>query len=226
METSFVFKVSNYLCRKFSSTMKEEILRKATEMFLTLGFKSVTMDDIATEMGISKKTIYQHFDNKPELVEAVAISLFKTISSGIDCICELGKNAIEEIFEIKNFMMKQLKNENTSPIHQLNKYFPKVAENLRSNQFCKMQQCVNSNLTRGKAAGLYREEIEIDFITRIYYVGGAAIKDEDIFPRDQFPIADVVEKYLEYHLRAIATPAGLEVLQQLISNKPNITTHQ
>ena len=64
--------------------MKDQILEKATEMFLTLGFKSVTMDDIASEMGISKKTIYQHFSNKDSLIKATTSNLFERISCGID----------------------------------------------------------------------------------------------------------------------------------------------
>ena len=64
--------------------MKDQILIKATDMFLTLGYKSVTMDDIAAEMGISKKTIYQHFSNKDALVKESTLHLFETISCGID----------------------------------------------------------------------------------------------------------------------------------------------
>mgnify|MGYP000232550865 FL=1 len=81
--------------------MKDQILIKATDMFLTLGYKSVTMDDIAAEMGISKKTIYQHFGNKDELVNESTLHLFETISYGIDEICGLDKNPIEELFLIK-----------------------------------------------------------------------------------------------------------------------------
>ena len=71
--------------------MKEKIIQKSTELFLTLGFKSVTMDDIASEMGISKKTIYVHFKNKTKLVEAVTFYLFATICTGIDSICNTSK---------------------------------------------------------------------------------------------------------------------------------------
>ena len=198
--------------------MKEDILRKATEMFLTLGFKSVTMDDIAAEMGISKKTIYQHFATKDELVEAVAMDLFERISCGIDSIRQMELNPINEIFEIKSFMTRQLKNENASPFHQLKKYFPKISETLKSNQYCKMEDCVQQNLERGISMGLYRPEIDVDFITRIYYVGSSAIKDEDLFPRENFLITDLAEKYLEYHLRAIVTPKGLELIENLIKN--------
>ena len=75
--------------------MKEKIINKASELFLTLGFKSVTMDDIANELGISKKTIYVHFPNKTDLVESTTMHMFNLISHGIGCICELKKNPIE-----------------------------------------------------------------------------------------------------------------------------------
>ena len=95
-------------------------------MFLTHGFKSITMDEIASEMGISKKTIYQHFANKNSLVEAVSLYLFDSISGGIDCIYELDKNPIDELFLIKDFILKNLKDESASPIYQLQKYYPKI----------------------------------------------------------------------------------------------------
>ncbi len=196
--------------------MKEEILKKATDMFLTLGFKSVTMDDIAAEMGISKKTIYQHYANKPDLVEASTLALFEKISTGIDCICELNKDAIEELFEIKGFMMRQLNNEAASPFHQLQKYFPSVAVCLRKKQFDKMQDCVRLNLEKGISSGLYRADLDADFIARIYFVGVTGIKDPEVFPQTLFPVRDVTEKYIEYHLRAIVSPDGLKLLEKLI----------
>ena len=77
--------------------MREKILSKAADLFLSYGFKSVTMDDIASAMGISKKTIYQHFENKTKLVEATTLNIFEIISQGIDCICAIEKNPIEAV---------------------------------------------------------------------------------------------------------------------------------
>ena len=91
--------------------MKDKILDTATDLFLNLGFKSVTMDDLAEEMGISKKTIYSHFKNKTDLVKQSTMGLFHKISNGIDCICEKGKNPIEELYEIKRFALVNLKDE-------------------------------------------------------------------------------------------------------------------
>ena len=83
--------------------MKDKIIIKSTELFLNLGFKSVTMDDIANEMGISKKTIYVYFKNKTKLVEAATFHLFDVICGGIDCIFNKSSNPIEELYDIKMF---------------------------------------------------------------------------------------------------------------------------
>jgi AcrR family transcriptional regulator len=199
-------------------SMKEQIIRKAADMFLSLGFKSVTMDDIAHNMGISKKTIYQHFENKPELVEAVTMHLYGVISTGIDEICSHDKNAVEELYEVKNFVMHHLKNESASPLYQLQKYFPTVFSCLRQKQFDKMQTCVVANLSKGIEMGLYRPDIDIDFIGRIYFVGMSGIKDGDIFPATRYRNDELTEKYLEYHLRGIVTPKGLKILENTILN--------
>jgi len=115
--------------------MKEKILLKATDLFLNLGFKSVTMDDLAKEMGISKKTIYSHYENKTKLVEETTMNLFWVISNGIDDIVSQKHNPIEELYEIKKFVMSRLKDEKASPQYQLQKYYPKIYQTLREKQF-------------------------------------------------------------------------------------------
>lgn len=199
--------------------MKEKIIDKSVDLFLNLGFKSVTMDDIANEMGISKKTIYQHFDNKTKLVEATTMHVFETIATGIDCICELDRNPIEEIYEIKRFVMFHLKDEKSSPQYQLQKYYPKIFATLKNKQFEKMLGCVIQNLRRGVAKKLYRETIDIEVIARLYFNGMLSLKDQDIFPISNFSIQDLMNAYLEYHLRGICTSKGIEKLTELTQNK-------
>jgi AcrR family transcriptional regulator len=198
----------------FAPIMTETILQKATEMFLTLGFKSVTMDDIAAELGISKKTIYQHYANKTDLIEASTMHLFDTISDGIDSIREQEKNSIEEIFTIRSFMMQHLNNESASPFYQLQKFFPKIFSCLRAKQFDKMHNCMKENLQRGMECGVYRPDINVEFISRIYFTGLTGVKDTDIFPGNLFEINDVTRQYLEYHMRAIVTEKGLKILKE------------
>lgn len=197
--------------------MKCKILEKASEMFLNFGFKSVTMDDIAEKMSISKKTIYTHFKNKTKLVEETTMAVFETISTGIDCICELKKNPIEELYAIKSFVMKHLKNEKSSPQYQLQKYYPELFHKLKMKQLGVMQECIVNNLKRGINENLYRNELDLNFISRIYFNGIIGIKDEETFPHNEFTPNYLLESYLEYHIRAIATKKGILKLEKLLS---------
>ena len=99
--------------------MKDKILEKSKHLFLNFGFKSITMDEIAGSMGVSKKTIYKYFKNKTELIDTVTHDMFNTISIGIDEICEVGMNPIHELFSINKLVMENLKNEKSSPQYQL-----------------------------------------------------------------------------------------------------------
>lgn len=201
-----------------SPDMKQKILEKATDMFLNYGFKSVTMDDLANELGISKKTIYSHFDNKTHLVEECTLQLFGTISQGIDQICSLGKNPIEELYEIKKFAMLHLKDEKSSPQYQLQKYYPKIHETIKQKQYEVMRECVVDNVKKGVALGIYRENLNIDFVSRIYFSGVMSIKDHTLFPVENFPMTALMDNYLEYHLRGIVTPKGRKILNSIINS--------
>ena len=203
--------------------MKEDILRTAVELFLTYGFKSVTMDDIANAQGISKKTIYQYFDNKTILVEETVMYLFQTISSGIEDIRDLEKNPIEEIFEIKRFLMRNLKDEKSSPQYQLEKYYPKIFKDIKEKQFCVMEDCVGCNLERGIKNGLYRSNINIDFISKIYFSSMMVLKDRALFPLDLYSMQTLMDNYLEYHLRGICTSKGLDYLNNYLKNNQKST---
>lgn len=215
METFNVFKVSVV---SLHPIMRHKILTNATELFLNYGFKSITMDDLSNHIGISKKTIYQHFENKTTLVEAVSLFVFDNISSGINHICALKKNPIEEIYDIKQFVQTHLKDEKSSPQYQLQKYYPKIFNNLKKKQFEVMQECVTDNLNRGVEQGLYRNTINVDFISRIYFNCMISLKDKEIFPLNNFSMNMLMDNYLEYHLRGICTEKGLQILNKFITS--------
>lgn len=213
METIFVFKVSETI---FAPIMKKKIVQKATDLFLKLGFKSVTMDDIANELAISKKTIYTHFKNKTALVQECTCKVLDNITVGIDHICSLEQNPIEELYEIKKFIMETVEAEQTSPQYQLQKYYPEISRELKESHFEKMMECTRKNLQRGMAQGLYRSNLDIDFIARLYFLGIHGIKDQDLFPAEKFSTQFLTEEYLEYHIRGIVTPEGFLTLKKFI----------
>lgn len=198
--------------------MKEEILNTATNLFLSIGFKSVTMDDIAQEMAISKKTIYSHYANKTELVEESSMQLLEKILAHVNDLIDQGHNPIEEIYEIKKYVLQHLKGDHSSPVQQLQKYYAKIYSKIKQRQFDHMQGFVKSNLGRGIDQGLYRKDLTVAFVSRIYFIGITGIKNNEIFDPANFPPRELHEVYLEYHLRAIVTSKGRSILNKLINS--------
>ncbi|MDH3795606.1 MAG: TetR/AcrR family transcriptional regulator, partial [Flavobacteriaceae bacterium] len=130
-------------------------------------------------------------------------------------------NPIEELFEIKKFVLRHLKNEKSSPQYQLKKYFPRIHGNLRGKQFGVMQECVINNLEKGIKMGFYRDNLNKEFISRIYFSGITSIKDTDLFPTSTFDIPTLTDDYLEYHIRGIVTSKGRSVLNTILNSTQN-----
>ena len=202
-----------------SIDLEKSIVVTSTELFLTLGFKSVTMDDIAEEMKISKKTIYTFFANKEALVQSVVFSMYSYITTNLAQIREKASNPISELYEVKMFIMHQLKGEKTSPQHQLRKYYPNIHKELQKKQFDFMTKSVKKSLTKGVEMKLFRPSIDIDFISRMYFNGMVGIKNVDMFPIEKYSPEQLMENYLDYHLRAIVTDNGMKLLSSYIKTK-------
>jgi len=192
------------------------ILEKTRELFLTIGFKSVTMDHIANEMGISKKTIYNFFENKTELVKEVTSYMFNSITKGITEIKKTSDNPISEIYDINLFLIKYLKKESVSPLYQLEKYYPLIHKEINKKQFDFITTSTTGSLKNGIKLGLFRKDIKIDFISRLYFKGMIGIRDLDTFPTKLYDPVNLKIDFIEYHLRAIVTDKGLKKLNVFI----------
>jgi len=199
-----------------TNNLKKLILNKATDLFLNFGFKSVTMDQIANEIGISKKTIYNFFENKKQLVHVVTNGMFVSITAGIKQIKKESIDPISELFDIKLFLIKFLKGERTSPLYQLQKFYPETHKEITQKQFEFMTKSAIESLKNGVRLGLFRKDINIDLISRLYFNGMIGIKDQDIFPSEKYEPTFLMLKYIEYHLRAIVTEKGLKKLNSFL----------
>ena len=147
------------------------------------------------------------------MVEESTHHLFHIITQGIDEIVAQEKNPIEELYEIKRFVAAHLKDENSSPQYQLQKYYPQLYNCLKNKQFEKMHGCVRRNVERGVALGLYRSNLNVEFIARIYFMGVHHIKDSEFFSPEDFTPTELMENFLEYHLRGIVTPTGRQKIK-------------
>ena len=198
--------------------MRSKIILKATELFLSLGFKSVTMDDLANSMGISKKTIYQFFKNKNYLISSCMEVLQKGVVKSFKQISINAENPIIELFHVKKEAMKILGNTENAPQFQLQKFYPEIYQELKSREFDLVRDVIQESLKKGIKSGYFREEINIDFITRIYINGMRGVRDINLFPLNEFKIEKVIEDFLEYHVRAISTKKGLILLNKIYNN--------
>lgn len=194
--------------------MKETILKKAGDIFLKLGFKSVTMDDIANELAISKKTIYKYFKNKEELVDETVSLVHETMHNEVYCICNKGYNAIQENFEIKNMFKNMFKNSDDSPMYQLEKYYPKTFSKIMANEFSMFKDCISNNLKKGMAEGLYRKNIDEELVTKFYFSLAMSVHNSKLHAYNKNTLNKLETSVLEYHTRAIATGKGIKILEQ------------
>jgi len=194
--------------------MKEKIIKKATEMFLKLGFKSVTMDDIACEMCISKKTIYKYFSNKEKLIEEGTEVVHQKIHSLMDEVVAQNHNAIAENFEIRKMFKEMFQSFDHSPAYQLKKHYPEIYEMMMANEIQDCSQLFTQNIEKGIAEGLYRPEVDIAVAVQFYYTLIFSINENTLYEKEA---SELEAKALEYHTRAIATPTGLEELERQLT---------
>lgn len=195
--------------------MKDRILQKSTDMFLRLGFKSITMDDIACEMCISKKTIYKYFSNKDVLIEQSVEMVHKEVHETIDKIVAQNFNAIEENFEIKRMFREMFKSAESSPIYQLKKHYPEVYAKALSSQIEVCETCFRNNILKGMKEGLYRENLDVDNYIKFYYTLIFNINENTA---SGIEAEELELKALEYHIRAMATLAGIIELEKHLNN--------
>jgi len=198
--------------------MKEIILNKAVDLFLQYGFKSVTMDDIATDLAISKKTIYKYFSHKLDLIDASTVLVHEKVDRMIGEIVMKDYNAIEENFVVKSIFKDLFKNVKTSPMFQLKKYYPETYNKVMKHQMSTFSECIRDNLRKGIKEKLYRKDIDIEIVMKFYFQLIYGAYDGDLFGTNMEDIIKTEVKILEYHTRSIATSKGVKVLEEQLIN--------
>ncbi|AWI27151.1 TetR/AcrR family transcriptional regulator [Flavobacterium pallidum] len=190
---------------------KIKIIERAADLFLKLGFKSITMDDIATDMGISKKTIYKYFENKELLIEATTQMVQEQIKLAMEAIFSQNHNPVCENFEIREMFKGLFQSAHTSPLYQLRKHYPEIYHKVMAFQLEECSGFIRHNIVKGIEQGYYREDIPVEHIVKFYYALIFSINENTILEKD----ALVLElSALEYHTRAIATDKGIAELEK------------
>ena len=174
------------------------------------------MDDVASELGISKKTLYQFVTDKDDLVGKFIEYEIEAGQENIIKCFKIGFNAIEELFEISIFMNKMIRDQNPATEHDLRKYYPHHYQKIVKTRRERMYYYILMNLKKGKAEGLYREDMNEEIIAKLYLSRSEGSQFNELFTIDEFTSIKLFVELLTYHIRGIATEKGIIVLEKKI----------
>jgi DNA-binding XRE family transcriptional regulator len=194
----------------------KNILLKVRELYMKYGIKSITMDDVARELGISKKTLYQYVTDKDDLVGKFVDNEISMRQEEI-CKCfRIGYNAIEELFEISIFMNKLMRNQNSATEYDLKKYYPVHFEKTIKARREGIFNYILVNLKKGINEGLYRKEMNQEVIAKLYLWRSENTHFDELFTIEEFTSIKLFVELINYHVRGIATEKGIMILEKKI----------
>ena len=193
---------------------RERIQHKATELFMRLGIRSVSMDDIAAQLGMSKKTIYQYFSDKDELVDAVMEADIQNMQCQCDAVLKESRDAVEEIVLTMDMIQEQFRNLNPIVLHDLHKFHHRASSKLAKHKNQYLLDIIRKNLVRGKAEGLYRAEIDVEVVSRYRLESMMLPFNKDLYPPSRFNLTDVTVQIIEHFLFGLATPEGHQLIRR------------
>ncbi|PKP20542.1 MAG: hypothetical protein CVU05_08830 [Bacteroidetes bacterium HGW-Bacteroidetes-21] len=193
---------------------KIAIIQKVYALYSKYGIKSITMDDIARELGLSKKTLYQYFTDKNELVSAVFEFEHDFRGKCMEEIFVRGMNAIEETLSINRHVAKMLKEYNPTTDYDLKKYYPEIFEKRRHSIIRNMYERQMANLRKGMEEGLYRNDLVPEYIARLFILRVVNIHDIPGFDSADYFTPEFFKEIFIYHIRGMASEKGLKVLEK------------
>jgi TetR/AcrR family transcriptional regulator, cholesterol catabolism regulator len=194
----------------------KNILLKVRDLYMKYGIKSITMDDVARELGMSKKTLYQYVSDKDDLVGKFIDNEILLRQEEI-CKCfKIGFNAVEELFEISIFMNKLMRDQNPATEYDLKKYYPQHFQKTIKARREGIYNYIFTNLKKGIEEGLYRKEMNKEVIAKLYLWRSENVHFDDLFTVEEFTSIKLFIELLTYHVRGIATERGITVLEKKI----------
>ena len=198
---------------------KEKIVNGALELYMRMGVKSVNMDEVATNLGISKKTLYVYFDNKQDLVNHCFQKHYDLVSEMINTSAAQFENAIDELFAIDESCSLVMKQTNPYLLGELKRYYPNTWALIEQLKQKVLFNIMKNNLNKGVEQGIYRKEIDVDIIAKLMISRIDALVNDEIFPLTHYDFRKLLTENRIYHIRGIATTKGINYLEQKINEE-------
>ncbi|MBO9565949.1 MAG: TetR/AcrR family transcriptional regulator [Niastella sp.] len=194
------------------SNTKERIRQKADELFMKYGIRSVSMDDIANALGMSKKTIYQYFVDKDELVNSVVEFDINSMQNDCLALVKDAHDAVQEIFFTIDRLLEQFRNMNPMLIYDLEKFHFRGYQKFMDHKNKFLLQVIRKNMERGLAEGLYRDDINIEIISKFRLDSMMVAFNIDLFPPTKYSLADVSKEIIEHYVYGLASLKGYKLI--------------
>ncbi|RNI28893.1 TetR/AcrR family transcriptional regulator [Rufibacter latericius] len=192
--------------------IKDRILHEALALFFQKGIKSVSMDDVASRMGMSKKTIYKWFDNKDEVVfESMQQYIQKMEGTCCEAI-NTSSNAMEAMFQIVEMVRGLMRQMHPSIFYDLQKYHPtswRLWQEHKNNFFLKQTQ---EHIQRGIKEKLFRQDLDVEILARLRLAEVELGFDSETYPATQFDLQKVQIALLEHFMLGLATLKGHKLI--------------
>jgi AcrR family transcriptional regulator len=192
------------------------ILRHVGGLYRKYGIRSVTMDDVSHELGISKKTLYQYVKDKDELVKIVVELELSSQHDKFLASCKENLNAIEEVAEIALCVNYMLKEYSAVTEYDLKKYYPDLYKNVRRVRRDHILKFIMDNLIKGKNEGLYRKNLDVDILSKLSLSYIDSMFENEIITITEFLDPKFFMEYFIYHLRGIVNDKGLKILEDQV----------
>ncbi|MEM1327604.1 MAG: TetR/AcrR family transcriptional regulator [Bacteroidota bacterium] len=196
-------------------SVKQEIIEKSTALFFKFGIRSVSMDELASHLGMSKKTIYQYFENKDDLVRQTVMDFLEKDLVITRAIRDRSSNSIEELLLLVRNMVQLLRSVSPTIIYDLQKYYRPVWDEMQNFHKEHDYTLIKENIKRGQANGLYRADIDVNVATRFHMALSFSIVDEEMFPSKTYPKDKLVMELIKHSLHSWVTEKGRAVWQSL-----------
>ncbi len=203
---------------------QERIVHKAHELFMRFGIRSVSMDDVANHLGISKKTIYHCFIDKDALVEGVIDREICINQSECDIHKTKSENAIHEMFLAMEMVLEMVGKVNPAVIYDLEKYHPKAFKKHADFKNNFLYNIIRENLEWGKKEGYYREEINTEILSRLRLASMFMIFNKEFFPHGKYSLTDIVKEMTDNFLFGMTTTKGLKMILKYKQSKFKTTS--
>jgi len=199
--------------------IKERIIQEASGLFAKNGIRSITMDDIARHMGISKRTIYENFRDKDEIVHLCIEANKQEQRQCKRAAVATSSNVLEAIYLIMFEVATQMDQINPAFITDLRKYHHKLWKESAIKHQEEHIKDLRKLIVKGIEDGIFRDVINVEIITRMLNLQLSEITNEESFPSELFSRSDVFVNIIINFTRGIATPKGIKIIEKIIEQK-------